>query len=77
MEIGSQVFTLESGLQLIFKAGFIIFAVLYFIFSLIVIRQVKLMTETVVTEGGAIIRALAIIFAGLSLGVIVLFIGFL
>ncbi len=71
------LFTFEEGLTFIFKVGFIIFAILYFIFSLIVIRQIKTMTTTIMTEGGSILRAFAILFAGLSLGVVVLFIGLL
>ena len=58
-----------------FEFGFLAFAVVYFIFTLIVLRQVNLMTATIKTEGGGIIKALAILFAGFSLGVIVLFIG--
>lgn len=68
---------LINGVNILFKIGFIAFAVLYFIFSLIVIRQVYLMTDTIITEGGPILRALAIVFAGLALGIIVLFIGLL
>lgn len=58
-----------------FEIGFIIFGVVYFIFTLIVLRQVNLMTDTIKTEGGGILKALAILYAGLALGVIVLFIG--
>lgn len=61
----------------IFKIGFVLFAVVYFFFSLIVLRQVYLMTETVITGGGPLLRALATVFAGLSLGIIILFIGLL
>lgn len=68
---------LISGTIGLFKIGFVAFAVLYFIFSLIVIRQVALMTETVMTEGAPILRILSILHAGLALGIIVLFIGFL
>lgn len=68
---------LEGGTELLFKALFVIFAMLYFVFSLIVIRQVSLMTETVITEGGPLLKALSIIHAGLSLGIIVLFVGLL
>lgn len=60
--------------QIIFKIGFVIFAILYFIFSLIVVRQVYLMTDTIMTEAAGILRALAILFAGLALGIIILFI---
>lgn len=64
-------------LTLVFKAFFIILASLYFIFSLFIVRQIKLMTETVITEGGPILRAVSLLHAGLSLGVVVLFLGFL
>ena len=33
------------------------------------------MTQTVRTEGGGLLKAIAILYAGLALGVIVLFIG--
>jgi len=67
---------LPSGLiSRVFEIGFVAFGVVYFIFSLIVLRQVNLMTTTIKTEGGGIIKALAILFAGFSLGIIVLFIG--
>lgn len=59
----------------VFEIGFLIFGVLYFIFTLIVLRQVNLMTSTVRTEGGGLLKAIAILYAGLALGVIVLFIG--
>ena len=59
----------------VFEIGFLIFGILYFIFTLIVLRQVNLMTATVRTEGGGLLKAIAILYAGLALGVIVLFIG--
>lgn len=68
---------LAGDVTIIFKILLIIFASLYFIFSLIVNRQINLMTETVITEAGALLRALGILFAGLSLGIIILFISFL
>lgn len=68
---------LIAGAVNLFKIGFVAFAVLYFIFSLIVIRQVTLMTETVMTEGAPILRIISILHAGLALGIIILFIGFL
>lgn len=66
-----------DGTLLIFKLGYVIFAMAYFIFSLIVIRQVSLMNETVITEGGRLIKALVIVFAGICLGVVILFVGLL
>lgn len=68
---------LLNGTAGLFKLGLVVFAVLYFIFTLIVLRQVNLMAQTVVTEGGPVLKAVAILYAGLALGVIVLFIGFL
>lgn len=58
-----------------FEIGFLIFTVVYFIFTLIVLRQVNLMTATIKTEGGGILKALAILYCGFALGVIVLMIG--
>lgn len=63
-----------SGITLVFKIGFLIFSVIYFLFSLIVIRQVNLMAETVITEGSIILKVIALLHALLALGVIVLFV---
>lgn len=60
----------------VFKFGFIIFAVLHFIFTLIVLRQVNLMTNTIITEGGPILRILSIIYAVFALGILIYFIVF-
>lgn len=60
-----------------FKIGFILISVLYFIFSLIVIGQTRMMTETVTTETGSLLRFFSIIHAGIALGLIVLFAAFL
>lgn len=68
----SPILNLVSG---VFEIGFLVFGVVYFLFTLILLRQVSLMTSTVKTEGGGILKALAILYAGLALGVIVLFIG--
>lgn len=58
----------------VIDVGFTIFSVVYFLFSLIVIRQVFLMTKTVVTEVGSFIRFLSFIHAAIALGVVILFI---
>lgn len=63
------------NLEFIFKIGFILFSVVYFIFSLIVIRQIFLMTDTLITEVSPILRAIAILHALLALAVVVFFIG--
>jgi hypothetical protein len=54
-----------------FQIFFIIFAILYFIFSLIVIGQIRLMTETVTTEAGPLLRFFSIIHAGIALALII------
>ena len=72
----SAIFTFESVLA-VFKTGILSLSVAYFFFSLIVVRQVNMMTETVITEAGPILRALSILHAGVALGATVLVIGFL
>lgn len=66
--------TIVGTLELIFKAGFIILSILYFIFSLIVIRQVNLMTQTLITEAAATLKAFSLLHALLSLGAVILFV---
>ncbi len=61
----------------VFAISMVILAVFYFFFSLIVLRQVNLMSEVVITEGSAILRALAILHAGIALAVILLLITIL
>jgi hypothetical protein len=60
----------------IMEIGFVILFIFYFLFSLVVIRQVNLMTETVITEGAPLLRFLAILHAGIVLAVIVMYIAF-
>lgn len=57
---------------ILFKIAFVAFFGLYFIFSVLVIREVQLMTENLITEVSPIIRAFSILHAGLSLGILVL-----
>ena len=49
----------------------------YFLFSLLVVRQVLMMTRVVITDIGGLLRFLVIIYAGLSLGILFLMIGIL
>lgn len=62
-----------SNLFIVFKGGFVAFGILYFLFSLIVIRQVALMTNTVITEAGFFLRILAIAHSILSLLLVLYF----
>ena len=59
----------------VFKIGFIIFALLHFIFTLIVLRQINLMTRTVITEGGPLLRILGLLYAVLGLAALIYFIA--
>lgn len=63
-----------GGILLIFKVLILALVILYAVFALVVVRQVDLMTTTLETEGGPILRVLANIHAGVALGIIVLFI---
>ncbi len=63
-----------GGAVVLAKVGFVLFAALYFLFSLIIVRQINLMSETVITEGAPVLRALSIIHAGVALALIVFFI---
>lgn len=65
---------LTIAINLLFKFGFIAFAIAYFIFSLIIIRQVFSLTNLVRTDTGFLIRLLALLHGLIALGVIVLFI---
>jgi len=76
-QVLSNIISTTDSLRLIFRFGTIIFSTLYFIFSLIVVRQVNLMNDTLITKTSPLLRALAIIHAGFALGIIVLFIGLL
>lgn len=75
--VANTILTPFGGFIILVKFGLLLLAALYFVFSLIVVRQVSLMTETLMTEVAPLIRAFSIIHAGLSLGIIILFIGLL
>lgn len=64
-----------NNFDFFYKVGFAILFLLYFIFALIVIRQVVLMTETLTTEISPLLKAFAIIHAGIALSILILFIG--
>lgn len=70
------IFSMEM-VWLIVKILIILLSTLYFIFSLILVRQVAFMAETLMTEVTPILKGLSIIYAGVSLGVVILFIGML
>lgn len=59
------------------KGAILLILVFYAIFSLIIVRQVDLMSKTLITNISPIVKAVAIINAGLALGLIVLAWGML
>ncbi|RJO61161.1 hypothetical protein C4544_03555 [candidate division WS5 bacterium] len=59
------------------KFAVMILSLLYFVFSLIVLRQINFMTEVLITDVAPVLRAFAILHSGLALGIIILLIGFL
>lgn len=70
------LFSMQS-IWISIEVALVVFAAIYFVFSLIVLRQVNLMTETLITEVAPLLRALSIVYSGFSLGIIVLFLGLL
>ncbi|MDO8429377.1 MAG: hypothetical protein Q7S88_01995 [Candidatus Daviesbacteria bacterium] len=76
-ETSSSLITGLPEIWSFFKLILIMAFGLYFIFSLIVVKQVRLMTDTLMTEVGPILRAVSIIYAGLALGIIMLLVGYL
>lgn len=59
------------------KIAILIILVFYAIFALIIVRQVDLMGKTLISDLSPIVKAIAIINAGLSIGLIVLAWGIL
>lgn len=67
-------FLFSDAIFSIVRILFLILAALYFIFSLFVIRQVNLMTETLITEVGTVLRVFALFHTLVALAVVVFFI---
>lgn len=59
------------------KGAILLILVFYAIFSLIIVRQVDLMSKTFVSNISALVRGIAIVHAGLAIGLIVLAWGIL
>lgn len=68
----------ESEAVLIFlKTAVLIILVFYAIFALVVIRQVDLMSKTLITKVSPLLKVLSIIQAGFAIGIIILAWGIL
>ncbi len=76
-QIISNTISAQTSALFVAKVSIIFLSGLYFIFSLIVMRQIALMTETVISDNDPYLRAFGIIHSGVALGLIILFIGFL
>lgn len=68
----SNNYILELG-----KGAILLILIFYAIFSLIIIRQVDLMSKTLITGISPIVKALAILHAGFALALIILAWGIL
>lgn len=68
----------EQDLSLIFvKIGILIILAFYAIFALMVIRQVDLMSKTLITRVSPVLKAVSILHAGFAIGLIFLAWGIL
>ena len=68
----------ESGTALVLLKGFIlIILIFYAIFALIVVRQVDLMSKTLITGISPVLKAFSILHAGFAVGLILLAWGML
>ncbi|MBI2020610.1 hypothetical protein HYS94_04280 [Candidatus Daviesbacteria bacterium] len=60
-----------------FKIGILLILIFYAIFALMIVRQVDLMGKTLITPVSPILRAFAIVHAGVAIGLVVLAWGIL
>ena len=72
----SDILNLQTVLIFI-KAAILIILFLYAIFALLIVRQVDLMSKTLITPVSPIVKAISIIHAGFALGFIFLAFGLL
>lgn len=74
----TQLILLNNGYVLMFAKGAILLILIFYaIFSLIIVRQVDLMSKTLVTNISPVVRGVSIIHAGFAIGLIVLAWGML
>lgn len=59
------------------KVAILLVLVLYAMFSLIIVKQVEMMSKTFITHVSPLVRGIAIVHAGLAIGLIVLAWGML
>lgn len=54
------------------KAAILLISIFYAIFALLIVRQVDLMSKTLITPVSPILRAFSIIHAGFAIGFVIL-----
>ncbi len=62
-------------LTYILRIGIYILVIFYAIFALVIVRQVTLMTKTLITPVSPIVKAISIIHAGFAIGLAVFIMG--
>ena len=67
----------ENIFILFLRISVLVVVVLYVIFALLIVRQVDLMSKTLVTPVSPLLRALSIIHAGFAIGFVILIIAML
>lgn len=74
--IPTNYFTSEA-ITVFLKAAILLILIFYAIFALVIVRQVDLMSKTLITRVSPILKAFSIIHAGFAVGLIVLAWGIL
>lgn len=77
MEVIPGLFLDSTTILGLIKVAILLILILYSIFALLIVRQVDLMSKTLLTPVSPIVRAISIIHAGFVLAFVVLFIGLL
>ena len=83
MERGEMPITIQASIfdlgltQMFLKSVTLIFLAFYAIFTLLVVRQVDLMSKTLITKVSPVLKAFSILHAGFAIGLIVLAWGLL
>lgn len=72
MEVATQPSLDPNLITTFLKIVTIILMVLYGIFALLIVRQVELMSKTLITPVSPIVAAMAVIHAGFALGFVAL-----
>lgn len=75
MQLDQSTFFTTATILLFIKIAILVLLFLYIIFSLVIVRQVNLMSKTLITPVAPIVKALAIFNAGFAIAFFVLALG--